>query len=124
MPILGILTDRGTEYKAIYKNRRYYLSIMNHSDQTKSLKELVNRFIESSPFQRQLTTAMVRVAWHKTMPKVVWDRTEKLYTHENKLFLKITSAPLRHELKLNKDTILTRLHEAMSNTVLQDIVFL
>ena len=97
---------------------------MNDAYQTKSLKELVNRFLETSPFQKQLTEAMVRSAWHKTMPKVVCDRTEKLYVHQNKVFLKITSAPLRHELKFNKDKILAMLHEVMSNTLLQDVVFL
>lgn len=97
---------------------------MNDLHHTKSLKELVGRFIEASPFQRQLTAAMVRVAWHKTMPKVICDRTEKLYVHDNKIFLKITSAPLRHDLKLNKDKVLTMLHAAMPNTLLQDVIFL
>ncbi len=97
---------------------------MNDFDQTKSLKELVSRFLATSPFQKQLTEAMVRSAWHKTMPKVVCDRTAKLYVNHNKIFLKITSAPLRHELRFNKDKILTMLHEAMSNTLLQDVVFL
>ncbi|WP_419241407.1 DciA family protein [Cardinium endosymbiont of Nabis limbatus] len=97
---------------------------MHDSHQTKSLKELVNRFLETSPFQKQLTAAMVRSVWQTTMPKVVCDRTEKLYIHHNKIFLKITSAPLRHELKFNKDKILMMLHEAMPNTVLEDVVFL
>ncbi|WP_243517216.1 MULTISPECIES: DUF721 domain-containing protein [unclassified Candidatus Cardinium] len=97
---------------------------MNNSHQTKSLRELVNRFFESSPFQKQLTTAMVRLAWDSVMPKVVCDRTEKLYVHHNKVFLKITSSPLRHELQLNKDKILAMLHEAMTNRLLEDVVFL
>ncbi|MDN5247211.1 MAG: DUF721 domain-containing protein [Candidatus Cardinium sp.] len=97
---------------------------MHNAHQTKSLKELVNRFLETSPFQKQLTAAMVRAAWHTIMPKVVCDRTEKLYVHHNKIFLKITSAPLRHELKCNKDGILMMLHQTMSHTLLQDVVFL
>ncbi|MGI2257137.1 DciA family protein [Candidatus Cardinium hertigii] len=97
---------------------------MNDLEHAKSLKELVHRFLKTSPFQKQLTAAMVRTAWHKTMPKVVCNRTEKLYVHHNKIFLKITSAPLRHELKLNKDKILTALHGEMAHTLLQDVIFL
>ncbi|WP_250238154.1 DciA family protein [Cardinium endosymbiont of Oedothorax gibbosus] len=97
---------------------------MHDAHQTRSLKELMNIFLETSPFQKQLTAAMVRSAWHKTMPKVVCDRTENLYVHHNKIFLKITSAPLRHELKFNKDKILMMLHADMPNTLLRDVVFL
>lgn len=97
---------------------------MQDAHQMKSLKELVNRFLETSPFQKQLTSAMARAAWHKTMPKAVCDRTEKLYIHDNKVFFKITSAPLRHELQFNKDRILIMLHEAMEGASLQDVVFL
>lgn len=97
---------------------------MHEDNQTKSLKELVNKFLEISPFQKQLTEAMVRGAWHKHMPKVVCDRTEKLYVHHNKLFVKIVSAPLRHELKFNKDKMLEMLHQSMANRLLDDVVFL
>jgi hypothetical protein len=97
---------------------------MNVPHQTQSLKELVNKFLETSPFQRQLTTAMVSSVWQKAMPKTVCDRTEKIYIHNEKLFLKITSAALRHELQFSKDKILSLLKEAMPKALLQDVVFL
>lgn len=101
-----------------------YLLLMSDLNQTQSLKELVNRFLENAPCQRQLTRAMVRSAWHKTMPKIICDRTEKIYVHHHKIFLKITSAALRHELQFSKDKILALLQDSIPNTLLQDVIFL
>ncbi|ROT47572.1 DUF721 domain-containing protein [Candidatus Cardinium hertigii] len=97
---------------------------MDDAHRTQSLKELVNRFLETSPFQRQLETAMVRSTWYKVMPKIICDRTLEMYVYNNKLFLKITSSALRHELRFNKDKILDLLKEAMPHTRLQDVVLL
>ncbi|TDG95532.1 DUF721 domain-containing protein [Cardinium endosymbiont of Culicoides punctatus] len=97
---------------------------MQNSNQTQSLKELLNRFIETSPFQKQITAASIRTVWQKAMPKTVCDRTEKLYYYNDKIFLKITSAALRHELQFNKDKIIALLKENIPKIAIQDIVFL
>lgn len=97
---------------------------MKELSQAQSLKELLSRFIETSPFQKQITTATVRSVWQKTMPKTVCDRTEKLYVYNNKIFLKINSAALRHEFQFNKDKILALLQESMPKTLLEDVIFL
>ncbi|WP_339044413.1 DciA family protein [Cardinium endosymbiont of Tipula unca] len=85
---------------------------------------MLNRFIDTSPFQQQITTARARSVWRKTMPKTVCDRTEKLYVYNNKIFLKINSAALRHDFQFNKDKILALLQESMPKTLLQDVIFL
>ena len=97
---------------------------MDDQHQTQSLKELINKFLVVSPFQRQLTTAMARYKWHTMMPKIICEKTAKLYVHHNKIFLKITSAPLRHELQCNKTKLFASFQEAMPNIPFQDIVFL
>ena len=97
---------------------------MHTIHQIQSLKELVDNFFETSPFQKQITTAMVRSVWYKIMPKVVCNRTEKIYIHNEKLFVTITSAALRYELQFSKNKIMTLLKEAMPKTFFQDIVIL
>ncbi|MBX9890617.1 MAG: DUF721 domain-containing protein [Amoebophilaceae bacterium] len=91
---------------------------------TKSLKELVGTFLETSPFQKQLTSAMIRSTWQKIMPKVVCDRTEKLYIQNKKLFVTITSAPLRQELQFNNHKVIDLFKEAMPEYALEKIIFL
>ena len=39
------------------------------------------------------------------------ERTKKLFTKENKLFIKISSAPLRNELSNNKVILLGKIKE-------------
>lgn len=97
---------------------------MNEGDPTKSLKDLIQRFFTTAPFQKQLTLALLRSTWYRTMPKVVGDRTEKLYIRHNKIYLKITSAALRQELQLNKEKIFTLLQKATPTTPFHDVVFI
>ena len=97
---------------------------MHTIDPTKSLKELVGRFLETSPFQKQLTAAMVRATWQKIMPKVVCNRTEKLYIQHKKLFVTITSPPLRQELQCNNHKVMELFKEAMPEYALEKIIFL
>ncbi|MDD9139427.1 MAG: DUF721 domain-containing protein [Candidatus Cardinium sp.] len=87
-----------------------------------SLKELMHQFLETSPFQKQLATAKVRAIWHTTMPTSIHAKTEKIYLHHNKVFLKITSAALRQELRFHKNKILKLFQEAIPNTL--DVIFL
>ncbi|AWN81969.1 DciA family protein [Candidatus Cardinium hertigii] len=97
-------------------------NIIKAMDHLFSLKELTHKFLETSPFQKQLATAKVRAIWHTSMPTSIHDRTEKIYLHHNKVFLKINSAALRHELRFHKNKILKLFQETIPNTL--DIVFL
>ena len=45
-------------------------------------------------------------SWQEIMGKPIADRTENLFIKEKKLFVKLSSAPLRQELNLSKTKIL------------------
>ena len=49
--------------------------------------------------------------WKKITDKKTHERTKKLFTKENKLFIKISSAPLRNELSNNKVILLSKIKE-------------
>ena len=47
----------------------------------------------------------------KLQIKKTHERTKKLFTKENKVFIKISSAPLRNELSNNKVILLSKIKE-------------
>ena len=49
--------------------------------------------------------------WKKITDMKTHERTKKLFTKENKLFIKISSAPLRNELSNNKVILLSKIKE-------------
>jgi len=92
--------------------------------QAHSLKDLINKFLENNPSQQQLTAARIRFSWHKVMPKVVSDRTEKITIQQHTLYVTITSAPLRQELQLNKAHVMALLKDDIPYFSIEKIIFL
>ena len=46
--------------------------------------------------------------WNKITSKQIQSRTKKLFVKENKLYIKVNSAPLRNELSNNRKVILEK----------------
>jgi len=60
--------------------------------------------------------------WEKIMGPMIANRTTRLYIKDQKLFVTVNSAPLRHELTLSRDKILKRLEEETGKKIVTEIV--
>ena len=63
-------------------------------------------------------------AWEQLMGKVIITRTQDLFFRDKKLFLRLSSAPLRKELSLNKSKIIDMLNQQIGEKIVTDIVFI
>ncbi len=77
-----------------------------------------------SPHRHKLNEAAMVCAWKAIMPQAVHKRTARAFYKQGKLFLKLNSAPLRHELQLNKGQVLALLRAHTKNDDLKEVVFL
>ena len=84
----------------------------------------MQQFIAKSSHKDKLAAATILCAWQQLMPAVVLQRTEQAFVKDNKLFVKISSAPLRQELQNTKDLIRQRINTIAPACGLADIVFL
>jgi len=80
---------------------------------------LKNYHIESKYYQTQLISS-----WELLVGKAIAKRTSKIFIKEKKLFVVLTSAPLKNELVLSKNKILEIIKEKFKVEVIEDIVFL
>ena len=62
-------------------------------------------------------------SWEKIMGTVVARRTTKLFISKRKLFVSLSSAPLRDELMQSRDKIAGRLNEEAGSVVIDEIIF-
>ena len=62
-------------------------------------------------------------SWETMMGKPISRRTEKLFIKEKILFVKLNSAPLRHELTISKTKVLEIIHENFDKTLVTDVKF-
>ncbi|MCA6078098.1 DUF721 domain-containing protein [Fulvivirga sedimenti] len=60
--------------------------------------------------------------WERIMGKTIANRTTRLYIKDRKLFVTVNSAPLRHELTMSRDKILSRLEEEAGKKIVDEII--
>ena len=76
-----------------------------------SIKDLTKEFYKKEKIKKGLNDISIYETWKKITDKKTHERTKKLFTKENKLFIKISSAPLRNELSNNKVILFSKIKE-------------
>mmetsp|Transcript_2778 Transcript_2778/g.6194 ORF Transcript_2778/g.6194 Transcript_2778/m.6194 type:complete len:109 (-) Transcript_2778:1119-1445(-) len=89
-----------------------------------TIQEALKQMRQASPYRHKIEEAMLVCAWKAIMPRIVCTRVERIFFKQEKLFVQVGSAPLRQELRLNKDRVLTLLQAHAQECTLTDIVFL
>lgn len=63
-------------------------------------------------------------SWGRLLGKTVSARTEKLFMRNKTLYVKLNSAPLRHELTMGKSKLINLLNKEFKEPVVEDIIFI
>jgi Dna[CI] antecedent, DciA len=96
---------------------------MKHTGLT-TLQEALQQMRQLSPHRYKLEEATLICAWKVAMPEVVRKRTERMFYKQGKLFVQLSSAPLRQELQINKNKLIELLRAHVRECTLVDVVFL
>lgn len=73
-----------------------------------SIKDLTSEFYNSDKMKKGINEVEIASTWTKITSKQIQSRTKKLFVKENKLYIKVNSAPLRNELSNNRKVILEK----------------
>lgn len=63
-------------------------------------------------------------SWPELMGKTVASRTSSLYIKDKKLFVKITSGPIKKELSMNRTKVMDIIQSKFGSKIIQEIIFL
>ncbi len=74
--------------------------------------------------QGKLNEVTVVASWEKVMGKAVALKTQEVYVSNSKLFVRLTSAPLKHELVMAKTRVMDLINDEVGETVIKEVVFL
>lgn len=74
-----------------------------------SIKDLTQDFYKKDKIKKGLNDILIYESWKKITDDKVLDRTKKVFTKQNKLYIEISSSPLRSELSNNKTSILNKI---------------
>lgn len=97
------------------KNRRYGEII--------SFGEGIREFLDAHGIKEKYSETVLLASWEKIMGKTIASRTSGISLKKRKMTIKITSAPLRKELSMNKTKILALVTEALGEQVADEITF-
>ncbi len=97
---------------------------MKRNNNQQSIKEAIDLLLRSYRLSDKMTELDAIKSWEQMMGKAIAKRTQEIYIKEKKLFLKITSAPLKEELRMEKTSIVKRINESVGKELIEDVFFL
>ena len=74
-----------------------------------SIKDLTKDFYKKDKIKKGLNDISIYERWIKITNDKIQERTKKVFTKQNKLYIEISSSPLRSELSNNKISILNKI---------------
>jgi hypothetical protein len=87
-----------------------------------SIKEVISELFESNHMKGKLAEVDVINNWEKIVGPMIAKQTEKIYFYKGKLFIHITSPPLRHELNYTRSKIVEVVNQFVGQEIIEDVV--
>lgn len=88
------------------------------------LKEGLAALVQAYRLGGKLNEVTVVSSWELVMGKAVALKTQEVFVKQGKLFVRLTSAPLKHELVMAKTRVAEMINEAVGVNVIQEVIFL
>ena len=90
----------------------------------KSLKEAIEQMLNVYKIKRRYDETHVVAAWPELVGKSVANRTKELFIRDRKLFLRIESSVIKHELVNMRSQIIEKINNEAKTVLIEEIVFL
>lgn len=89
-----------------------------------ALKEGIEALVKAYRLQGKLNEVTVVSSWERVMGKAVALKTKEVYVNQGRLFVRLTSAPLKHELVMAKTRVAELINAEVGEVVIKEVVFL
>ena len=100
-------------YKKPYKNRKA---------EPETIGNAIEGMLKAYHIEERFDEANLVASWEKVMGLAIAKRTSNIYIRNKKLFVYLTSAPLRHELNMSRDKILVLLSKEFGKPIVNEVI--
>ncbi len=104
-----------TPYKPKYTTRKADIQ---------PVKESIQALLKAYRIEGKISQAQVVAGWEKIMGKGIALKTKELFFQDRKLFVTLTSAPLKHELNMSKTKVIDLINNEIGGDYIKEVVFL
>lgn len=87
-----------------------------------SIQEAMQQFLKGSRIKGGIQAMQIEDVWEQIMGKTVARYTDKLQIIGDKLIITTNVAPLKNELKYQKEKIRQRVNEALQERVVNEVI--
>lgn len=88
------------------------------------MKEAIKQMLKVYRLDRKFDETALVAAWPDLIGQAIANRTTQLYIRDKKLYVKVESAVIKHELMLMRRQILGRMNEHVGKVVVEELVLL
>jgi predicted nucleic acid-binding Zn ribbon protein len=88
------------------------------------LKETLQALVNAYKLQGKLNEVTIVESWEKIMGRAIAIKTQEIYFRNGKLFVRISSAPLKHELVMAKTKVIELINAEVGTKAISEVVFL
>jgi predicted nucleic acid-binding Zn ribbon protein len=88
------------------------------------LKESLEALVKAYKLQGKLNQVTITESWEKIMGRAIALKTQQLYFRDGKLFVRLNSAPLKHELTMAKSKVIELINAEVGMKAISEVVFL
>jgi hypothetical protein len=93
------------------------------STDAKSIGEIMAEYLNPAKLDDSINARRLEALWPEVVGPYINRQTVRRFVSHRKLYVQITSAPLRNELMLNRSSLVRRLNETTGADVIDDIIF-
>ena len=86
------------------------------------LSNVVNNFIDQSGLRHKFQEQEILHNFKKIMGPFLMKKVKSVYVNQHKLFLQLTSAPFKEEIKMQKTVLVQQINKKLNNDFLKDVV--
>lgn len=83
-----------------------------------AFKELLKAFRLEDKYQEKLLIS----SWPQLVGNTIASRTESVYIKEKKLFVKVSSGPIKKELQMNRSKVMSLIEDKVGTGVITELI--
>lgn len=91
---------------------------------TVTLKDSIQDMLKAYRLNSKLSEIQLVNSWEKIMGRAIFLKTQEIYVRNRKLYVRLSSAPLKHELSMARSKVLGLINSEMGELVVEDVIFL
>jgi hypothetical protein len=96
--------------------------LKNSNEQT--LNEVIRDLLKVYKLEDGLNETRVIGSWENIAGSLIHKHTQEIYIKKKKLYIKLDSPALKHELSFAKTKLIKALNKSVNQETLEDIIFL